>query len=85
MNKRERARVVKDLRKAAKAMANDPNACYLGCCAYIDDIDSLIEFECALMPIRAGTYWWPTDEEHRHVRVMALLFVAAAVEAGDWP
>jgi len=28
----------------------------------------------------SAAYWWPRDEEHRHVRVMALLFAAEFVE-----
>lgn len=34
---------------------------------------------------RCEDFWWPRDEAHRNVRVIALLLTADAVEAGDLP
>lgn len=86
MNKRERASAVADLRRAAKDMAQAPAAHLYGCCGLISNIHAYSAFQDMMRPQeRYDLYWWPRDENHRHVRVMALLFVAAAVEAGDWP
>lgn len=31
-----------------------------------------------------GIFWWPLNEAHRPVRVIALLLAADVVESGDW-
>ena len=44
-----------------------------------------VEFSLAYKSLNSPMFYWPRDEEHRPVRVIALLLLAAAVEAGDWP
>ena len=84
MNKRERASAVADLRRAAKDMAQAPAAHLYGCCDLIPNIQDYSAFEDMMRSQeRRDLYWWPRDENHRHVRIIALLFVAAAVEAGQ--
>lgn len=40
-------------------------------------------FTLAMAAHTSGPYYWPRDEEHRSVRVIALLLTAEAVLTGD--
>ena len=80
MNKRERARVVKDLREAAERAERDRVA-VADAIAGIGIFDRwAVARRTAFTMLRSDCYY----DTIKHAP-LALLFVAAAVEAGDWP
>lgn len=80
MNKRERARVVKDLREAAE-IAADLGVNVVTALAIIQPFD---RWAAASRPAYNALLVDGYYQSIKHAP-LALLFVAAAVEAGDWP
>lgn len=82
--------IAADLREAARIVAEGAWVAdkqqawypYFGACAAIFTSDATDAFARVMVDDRnlSADYWWPRDEEHRHVRVMALLFAAEFVE-----
>ena len=99
MTPAERRRVVRVLREAARIVADGNCGWHVdGCCVAIVSASrgcgygshwaGLIaeaEFYSAYKQRRERMFYWPRTERYRPVRVIALLLLAAAVEAGDWP
>jgi len=83
------AEIAADLREAARIVAESEKIPgfesrwepWRGACIAIRAIEGCCVFDKIMTDERrAVAYWWPCDEKHRHVRVMALLFAAEFVE-----
>lgn len=59
----------------------------LGACKALPSLTHssvILRFVAAMSKEQSNeTFWWPADEEHRNVRVLALLFAAEMVRTGD--
>lgn len=92
MTNSERKRIVSTLRRAAEIVANGEqwwNVRTGGACKalfLVENIwpDAYPKFLDINGHPNKPAFWWPCDETHRTVRVMALLFAAEIVESGDW-
>lgn len=97
MDKANRNGIARALRVAAKSVANgvlpdgyewyvkNDGACHAISWSYHELWDdALTAFENAMWHRgRRNGFWWPRNEAHRNVRVIALLLAAEAVESGD--
>lgn len=92
MTPAERRRVTRVLREAARIVAEGDRlwlVYYSGACSAIvkthipGAFDARDAFDYAMNAERIGRYFWPLNEEHRSVRVIALLLTAEAVLTGD--
>ena len=94
MTPAERRRVARVLREAARIVAegDEWHVYRSGACVAIwgfQSLDSLTEdnalraFYMTMGSRRHRGYYWPLDEAHRSVRVIALLLTAEAVLTGD--
>lgn len=82
--------IAADLRNAARIVAENDYIPWLtmywdskcGSCMAIKSDSAEVAFNDAMDDEigRGKIFWWPRDEAHRHVRVMALLFAAEFVE-----
>ena len=91
MSGAERRRVARVLRKAARIVADggkwdvySNGACDAIFAADDDPYGAFDSFYVAMDGYTRDSYFfWPRDEEHRSVRVIALLFAAETVLTGD--
>lgn len=91
MTPAERRRVARVLREAARIVAEGDRwgvdwngACDAICRSCVDLRDEACDaFDVLLRPNSRVMFYWPLDEEHRSVRVIALLLTAEAVLTGD--
>ena len=90
MTPAERRRAARVLREAARIVAEGDEwdvhwdgACDATCAADDGDDGAYNSFYVAMDGYPRGIYFWPRDEEHRSVRVIALLLTAEAVLTGD--
>lgn len=91
MTPAERRRVARVLREAARIVAEGDgwDVEWHGACDaifYADDNPAeakAYDFFSAAMDGSRGLFFWPLNERHRSVRVIALLLTAEAVLTGD--